>query len=315
MRRQAVMIMGPTGTGKTELALRLVQRFPFDVISVDSALVYREMDIGTAKPSAEILASVPHRLVNIRDPAEAYSAGDFRRDALAAMADIESRRRVPLLVGGTLLYFKALSEGLAHLPQPDPVLRARLDAEARKQGWPALHQRLAQVDAAAARRIHPNDAQRLQRALEVWEQTGRSISDLQQIRHEPPEGRDFLRLGLVPEDRSSLYENIEKRLKTMIEKGLVDEVRYLYERGDLHPELPSMRAVGYRQFWQHLAGEYDFDEAVRRAVVATRRLAKRQMTWLRGERLDAVLDPFGGDLDTKVIDLLARKLPLLAETL
>lgn len=311
----AVMIMGPTGTGKTDLALRLVRQFPFEIISVDSALVYRDMDIGTAKPSAEILARVPHRLVNIRDPSEAYSAGDFRRDALAAMDEIEAAGRVPLLVGGTLLYFKALRQGLAHMPRPDPQLRARLDAEAREQGWPALHQRLARVDPAAARRIHPNDSQRLQRALEVWEQTGRPISELQNAGTQGGGRQSYLRIALVPGSRSVLNLNIEKRLKIMIKKGFADEVRRLYQRGDLHADLPAMRAVGYRQLWQHFTGEVDLDEAVRRATVATRRLAKRQMTWLRGEQPDAVFDPLSDDLDRQVTAFLTGELSFLAESL
>lgn len=300
-----VCLMGPTGTGKTDLALRLADRFGFELVSVDSALVYRGMDIGTAKPGAEILARWPHRLVDIRDPGESYSAGEFRRDALAAIEEITADGRQPLLVGGTLLYFKALIEGLATLPEPAPALRARLDAEARAQGWPALHQRLAQVDAVSAARIDRRDGQRIQRALEVYEQTGRPLSALQAGgQGQQASACRFIKIGLVPKDRQELKQNLEKRFNIMINNGLLEEVRSLYERGDLSGELSALRAVGYRQLWQHLAGECDFEEACRRAVVATRRLAKRQMTWLRGESLDARFDPFDAALDTQVIDFL-----------
>lgn len=319
-RNIAVQLMGPTATGKTELALDLVAEFPMEIISVDSALVYRGMDIGTAKPAAEILRAVPHHLVNICDPAERYSAGAFCRDALAAMADIRGRGKIPLLVGGTLLYFRALSEGLAQLPPADPDIRAALDAEAARIGWPGMHARLAVVDKAAAERIHPNDAQRIQRALEVFEQTGRPLSLAQKqtasadYRNES-ERNEFIRFGLIPDDRSKLKDRIEKRLNTMIERGFVDEVEGLFRREDLNAQTPALRAVGYRQVWQHLAGEYDLDEAVRKAVVATRRLAKRQMTWLRSEQIDVIIDPFAENRGTKVLDFVAARIGQAPETL
>lgn len=311
MRSKAVLLMGPTGTGKTDLALRLVKRFPMEIISVDSALVYRGMDIGTAKPSPEVLAEVPHHLVDIRDPAERYSAGAFRRDALVAMADIDARGKIPLLVGGTLLYFRALSRGLAEMPEPDPAIRQSLDAQAQRLGWAALHARLLEVDPQAAGRIHPNDAQRIQRALEVFEQTGKPLSLLQsQAGEGSGSGRSYFRIGLVPGDRLELNKIIEKRFNIMIKKGLLDEVSELFHRGDLVASLPALRAVGYRQLWQYLAGECALEEACRRAVVATRRLAKRQMTWLRGEALDAEIEPFRAGSDRQAIDLLASALRL-----
>ncbi len=304
--------MGPTGTGKTELAIRLAERYSLGLVSVDSALVYRQLDIGTAKPAPETLRRWPHRLVDIRDPAERYSAGEFRRDALSAVEALLDEGKQPLLVGGTLLYFRALIEGLAALPEPDLALRARLDREAALGGWPAMHARLAKVDAAAAARINPNDAQRIQRALEVFLQTGRSLSSFQQADHDGgPVPYRYVKLGLVPANRKFLNKNLEKRFNYMISLGLLKEVEALFRRGDLTAELPAVRAVGYRQLWQHLAGEFGFEEACRRAVVATRRLAKRQMTWLRGEVLDARFDPFASDLDTQVIDFLD---PLLCRT-
>lgn len=278
----AVLLMGPTASGKTDLALALAERLPVEIVSVDSALVYRGMDIGTAKPSPEILARVPHHLVDIVDAAEPYSAGRFRDDALAAMADIRARGRQPLLVGGTMLYFRALERGLAPLPAADAATRAALDAEAAVRGWPALHAELGRVDPAAAERIRPSDPQRIQRALEVWRLTGRTLSSLQAASSGPPTGWRFLKLGLTLE-RAGLHARIEARLEAMLAAGFAEEVRRLHERGDLHAGLPSVRAVGYRQLWAWLEGEYAADEARRRAVVATRRLARRQMTWLRAE--------------------------------
>lgn len=306
---KVLCLLGPTGTGKTELAIRLARRFPLGLVSVDSALVYRGLNIGTAKPEPDILRRWPHHLVNIKDPSERYSAGEFRRDALAAIDQIKAAGLQPLLVGGTFLYFRALTEGLAELPEPDQALRARLDSEAARQGWPAMHQRLRTIDEASARRINPNDAQRIQRALEVFEQTGKPLSDFQ--RAAMPAGAGFhqyLKIGLIPSDRKNLNQNLEKRFNHMIEKGLLDEVRALFARKELRAELPAIRAVGYRQLWQHLEGQFDLEEACRRAVVATRRLAKRQMTWLRGEPLHASFDPFAADLDTQVIDFLEPNL-------
>jgi tRNA dimethylallyltransferase len=277
----AVCLMGPTCTGKTALALELAQKFPVEIVSVDSALVYRGMDIGTSKPTAAEQALVPHHLIDICDPADPYSAGRFLRDALACIAAIQSRGRVPLLVGGTMLYFRALTHGLAPLPEADPAVRAALDMVAQSTGWPALHAELAERDPVAASRIQPADAQRIQRALEVLQLTGERMSDLQQ-QSEPPPVR-LARFALVPVTREALYQRINARFDAMVAAGLLDEVRALWARGDLDPDLPSLRAVGYRQLWNHLAGECSFEDAVAAARQATRNLAKRQLTWLRAD--------------------------------
>jgi tRNA dimethylallyltransferase len=277
----AVCLMGPTCAGKTALALQLAQRFPLEIVSVDSALVYRGMDIGTSKPSAAELATVPHHLIDICDPSDPYSAGRFLRDALQCIDDIRGRGRVPLLVGGTMLYFRALTHGLAPLPAADPQVRAALDLVAQSTGWPALHAELAERDPVAASRIRPADGQRIQRALEVLQLTGERLSDLQQRSDPPPVS--LARFALVPVSRPELYARINARFDQMIAAGLLDEVRALRARGDLDPDLPSLRAVGYRQLWQHLAGECSLEEAVAAAGQATRNLAKRQLTWLRGD--------------------------------
>jgi tRNA dimethylallyltransferase len=277
----AICLMGPTASGKTELAVRLHERFGCGLISVDSALVYRGMDIGTAKPDAATLARAPHRLIDILDPSEPYSAARFRADALAAMADITRAGRTPLLVGGTLLYFKALMEGLSDLPSARPALRAELESRLAREGAAALHAELAAVDPVAAARIHPNDPQRVQRALEVWHTTGVPLSELQGRREAPAPYR-FLKLALAPRDRAELHRRIEARFHTMVAAGLLDEVRGLRARGDLGPELPARRAVGYRQMWEHLDGGRTREEAVARGIHATRQFAKRQLTWLRG---------------------------------
>ena len=277
----AVLLMGPTCTGKSALSLELARRFPVEIVSVDSALVYRGMDIGTSKPSLEQRASVPHHLIDVCEPAEAYSAGRFRRDATALIDAIRGRGRVPLLVGGTMLYFHALTRGIAPLPEADPEVRAAIDAQARAAGWPALHAQLAALDPVAAERIRPNDAQRIQRALEVIRLTGGTLTELQ--RQAEPSPLRFARFALLPFERPALYARIGTRFDQMLEEGLVDEVRRLYRRGDLRPDLPSMRAVGYRQFWRHFAGECTLDEAVAAAKQATRNLAKRQLTWLRAD--------------------------------
>jgi tRNA dimethylallyltransferase len=277
----AVCLMGPTCTGKTALALALAGRFPIEVISVDSALVYRGLDIGTAKPTAAERAAVPHHLIDVCDPSESYSAGRFRRDALQCVADIHARGRVPLLVGGTMLYFRALTHGLAPLPQADAALRAAIDARARQHGWPALHADLAARDPLAAARIRPHDAQRIQRALEVVELTGERLSDLQQ-KAEPAPLR-LARFALMPLERADLYQRIDERFDAMLAAGLVDEVRRLRERGDLDADLPSMRAVGYRQVLASLDGHLTLDAAVEAGRRATRNLAKRQLTWLRAD--------------------------------
>ena len=279
----AILLMGPTASGKTGLAMELARAVPAEIISVDSALVYREMDIGTAKPSPALRREVPHHLLDLLDPAEAYSAGRFRRDALAAMAQVRSRGRVPILAGGTMLYFRALQRGLAALPEADPALRAELDEAAARDGWPALHAELARVDPVAAARIQPGDSQRSQRALEVWHLSGTPLSALQAAGGRPTEGWNFLKLGLAPASRPELHAAIERRFHAMKAAGFLGEVERLYCRGDLHPGLPSIRAVGYRQLWAHVTGECGLASAVEDAITATRRLAKRQMTWLRAE--------------------------------
>lgn len=280
----AVCLMGPTAAGKTALTVALARRLPLAVISVDSALVYRGMDIGTAKPSADILAEVPHRLLDICDPAEVYSAARFRDDALREMAEIRAAGAIPFLVGGTLLYFRALLRGLSPLPDASPALRARLETEAAREGWVRLHRRLADVDPLAAARIHPQDPQRIQRALEVYELTGQPISSLQR---QGPEGASFpfrpLKLVLTPEDRGELHARIERRFDAMLAAGLEDEVRRLWARGDLSAELPALRAVGYRQMLKYVIGEYSYSAMRERGIFATRQLAKRQLTWLRKE--------------------------------
>ena len=279
----AIFLMGPTASGKTSLAVELLKHFPFEIISVDSALVYRGMDIGTAKPDADLLKRAPHRLIDIRDLAAAYSAAEFRDDALAAMADITAQGRIPLLVGGTFLYFRALEAGLSDMPAADPVVRARLEAEAEQIGWGGMHARLAAIDPQAAGRIHANDPQRIQRALEVYALTGRSISELHLQEQAATLPYRILKLGLIPADRAALHTQIEQRFKQMLAAGLVDEVRALFSRADLTAELPAMRAVGYRQVWAFLAGKSGYDEMVEQAIVATRQYAKRQLTWLRSE--------------------------------
>jgi tRNA dimethylallyltransferase len=277
--------MGPTAVGKTEVAIELCQRFPFDIVSVDSALVYRGMDIGTAKPDAATLRRTPHRLIDIRDPEERYSAGDFVRDARREMRAIFAAERWPLLVGGTMMYFRALTRGLAKLPQGDAEVRAAIDADAMRRGWPAVHARLRAVDPIAAARINDNDSQRIQSALEVFEISGRCLTDWQNDAAPPPAGGgiEFVKVALQIQGRQQLHERIARRLDTMFRNGFVDEVAGLMLRPGLAPELPSMRAVGYRQVWAHLAGQTSLDEARYRALVATRQLAKRQITWLRSE--------------------------------
>lgn len=296
--------MGPTASGKTDLAVSLVERLPFEIISVDSALVYRGMDIGTAKPDAETLARAPHRLIDILDPAEAYSASRFREDALREMADITAAGRIPLLVGGTMLYYRALEQGLSRLPHADAPTRARIEAAAAELGWQAMHDKLAEVDPVAAERIHPNDPQRLSRALEVYELTGRPMSELWQENGPPALPYRLLKLAVAPTDRAELHERIARRFHLMLEQGLVDEVEALYRRGDLGPELPSIRCVGYRQVWQYLAGELSSAEMSERGIVATRQLAKRQFTWLRSEQRLHWFATFEQRLLEKILKLL-----------
>ncbi len=286
-----ICLMGPTASGKTGVAVELVQQLPLDIVSVDSALVYQGMDIGTAKPDAETLRIAPHRLIDIRDPAQAYSAAEFRDDALREIASIHAAGRIPLLVGGTMLYFRALEQGLSELPSADTEVRARLEAEAQERGWAALHERLLKVDPVAAARIHPNDPQRIQRALEVYEITGTPMTELFRRSADTTAPLSFLKIVLAADDRALLHERIRQRFEVMLEQGFLDEVRALHARGDLHPELPSMRAVGYRQAWAHLDGNLSATEWVERAIVATRQYAKRQFTWLRSERNTCRVDP------------------------
>ena len=285
------VLTGPTGTGKTDVALALAREFPVEIISVDSAQVYRGLDIGSAKPSVRLRAQVPHHLIDLVEPTASYSAGQFVRDAAQAIEDIEARGRVPLLVGGTMLYLRALMGGIAELPEGDTGIRAGLDAEAAQLGWPALHARLVEVDPAAAARIHPNDAQRIQRALEVHAVGGRPISELQTVTR-PALDREFLVCALLPQDRARLHAALAQRFDQMMAAGLLDEVRGLHARGDLTDAMPSIRAVGYRQLWAHLAGSYSLETAVSRSVAATRQLAKRQMTWLRSMANISVIDPY-----------------------
>lgn len=287
----AIFLMGPTAAGKTDLAIELTKVLPCELISVDSALVYRGMDIGTAKPSKELLAEYPHRLIDILDPAEAYSAADFRRDALQAMAEITARGKIPLLVGGTMLYYKALVDGLADMPAADPEVRAQIEEEAARLGWQALHDQLAVIDPESAARIHPNDPQRLSRALEVYRVSGQSMTALRQRQsaqstEAAASGLQQLpytvaNLAIAPANRQVLHRRIEQRFTLMLEQGFIDEVVALRERSDLHAGLPSIRAVGYRQVWDYLDGKLTSAEMQERGIIATRQLAKRQFTWLR----------------------------------
>ncbi|MDF2488508.1 MAG: miaA [Pseudomonas sp.] len=288
----AIFLMGPTAAGKTDLAIELTRVLPCELISVDSALVYRGMDIGTAKPSKEVLAAHPHRLIDILDPAESYSAADFRRDALQAMAEITARGNIPLLVGGTMLYYKALLDGLADMPAADAQVRAQLEAQADAFGLAELHRQLAEVDPESAARIHPNDPQRLIRALEVYRVSGESMTAHRQRQFAESLAADageqghlpytVASLAIAPTDRHILHQRIASRFSQMLEQGFVDEVRELRARSDLHAGLPSIRAVGYRQVWEHLDGKLSEAEMRERGIIATRQLAKRQFTWLRG---------------------------------
>jgi len=293
-RPPAIFLMGPTATGKTALACALSDRFPVELVSVDSALVYRGLDIGAAKPDAETLRRHPHALIDIRDPSEPYSAAQFRDDALDAMQSITARGHVSLLVGGTGLYFRALEHGLSEMPSADAEVRERLRAEAEREGWPALHARLARYDPEAAARIRPNDAQRIQRALEVIELTGETLTALHagaRITQQLP--YRVLKLALVPADRGVLRERIAARFDAMLDSGFLDEVKRLRVRGDLHADLPALRTVGYRQAWEYLDGQCPVEAFRQRAIDATRQLAKRQTTWLRTELDARVFDPRG----------------------
>jgi tRNA dimethylallyltransferase len=300
------LILGPTGAGKTELALRLAERHRLEIVSVDSAMVYRGMDIGTGKPAPEILQKYPHHLVDILDPLQAYSAGQFVRDARRAIEEIRARGKLPLLVGGTMLYFRALRRGLADMPAADAGVRAEIDAEAALRGWPALHAQLAALDPESARRIQPNDAQRIQRALEVHRLTGKTLTELHAAQ---PANADlaFAAYAWVPSDRERLYAAIEMRFQQMMRAGLLEEVRRLHARGDLHADLPAIRSVGYRQLWEHLCARDTLASAIQRAIFATRHLARRQLIWLRSEPeiewLDALESKAGAHMDERIARL------------
>ena len=289
---KAILLLGPTASGKTAVALALARRFPAEIVSVDSAQVYRGMDVGTAKPGARERASVPHHLIDVVDPTESYSAGRFRDDAARVMAEIHRRGRVPILAGGTMLYFRALTQGLADLPPADPAIRAAIEREAARSGWPALHAELARVDPQSAARLEPTDPQRIQRALEVYRITGTPLSRLQANPRGAGLDVDMLRVALEPSERAMLHKRIDQRFRGMLKAGLVDELKGLRRRYELDASLPSMRAVGYRQAWDTIEGRESEATLAERGIAATRQLAKRQLTWLRSmpdlERFDCL---------------------------
>ena len=306
----AIFIMGPTAAGKTDLAVNIAKNYPVEIISVDSALVYCGMNIGTAKPSRAVLKEFPHHLIDILDPIEPYSVGNFRQDALTLMLDITSRGKIPLLVGGTMLYFKALQDGLADLPSADPIIRKRLCSEVSDKGLLHLHNRLVEVDPVSAKRIHQNDPQRIQRALEVYEIMGRTLTDLTQV-SEATLPYQVTKIVLSPFDRKVLHKRIENRFQKMMASGLLEEVTKLYQLYDNHSELTSLRAVGYRQILQYLAGDYDLETCIEKSIVATRQMAKRQLTWLRAQNDTAWFDSADGIPLSQVISLLTRNIPEL----
>lgn len=307
-RRAVICLMGPTASGKTDIAVRLADAFSIDLISVDSALVYRGMDIGTAKPDVEMLRRYPHRLIDIRDPEENYSAGDFVRDAVAEIDAIHAAGRVPLLVGGTMMYFRSLITGIASLPGADASIRSGIDNEAAKQGWPEMHRQLAEVDSPAAARINANDSQRIQRALEVYRLSGRRISDWQENTAPLRSAYEFIKFALIPEPRAVLHARIAARLQLMLDTGFVAEVAALMGRHGLTAEHASMRSVGYRQYWSHLRGEIGPDEAETKALAATRQLAKRQLTWLRSEKNLVTINPLETDAFASISSNLSRQM-------
>ncbi len=304
MSSPVLCLAGPTASGKSAASLALAERWPVEIIVMDSATIYRGMDVGTAKPSAEEQARVPHHLIDIRDPAESYSAAEFRGDALALIKQIQARGRLPLLCGGTMMYYKVLREGISMLPGADPAIRAAIDQEARIRGWPALHAELASYDPATAARLAPNDSQRLQRAIEIFRSSGIPMSEwLARGRANAETPHTFVTISLEPSNRLQLHARIAARYQTMLEMGLLEEVRRLYSRGDLHTGLPSVRCVGYRQLWEHLAGKVTLDTAVEQAIAATRQLAKRQLTWLRSDPDRLVVDCLSSHAEEQVIDL------------
>ncbi|GJJ01133.1 tRNA dimethylallyltransferase [Duganella rhizosphaerae] len=308
----AVTIMGPTASGKTASALAIAQRIPSEIISVDSALVYRGMDIGTAKPTREERAAAPHHLIDIIDPLDSYSVAQFRNDTLRLVDEIVARGKLPLLVGGTMLYFKGLADGLDDLPGADPALRAELEEEAARVGWPAMHAKLALLDPETAARLAPADAQRIQRALEICALSGKPMSELLALKEKTELPFDLLSFALEPSDRAVLHQRIARRFDIMLEEGpdgnLITEVEVLRRRGDLHPGLPSMRCVGYRQAWEYLDGTIDYKTMRETGIIATRQLAKRQLTWLRSMPERVVLDCLGADPASAMLAQIAERL-------
>ncbi|MCU7800322.1 MAG: tRNA (adenosine(37)-N6)-dimethylallyltransferase MiaA [gamma proteobacterium symbiont of Lucinoma myriamae] len=307
----AVFIMGPTASGKTDLAIELVKHYPFEIISVDSALIYKGMNIGTAKPTKEELAVAPHHLIDFLDPAQSYSTAAFRADALQAMEDIHARNKIPLLVGGTMLYHRSLLYGLSELPKADDLIRAKLQDEAEVHGAEFMHQKLAAIDQQAAKKIHPNDPQRVQRALEVYEITGKSMTQLQQENLAEALPWDTYKIIIAPESRDLLRERIAIRFKQMIEQGFIEEVQGLFKRGDLDLSLPSMRAVGYRQVWEYLQGKMNKEQMIERGITITRQFAKRQMTWLRREQDAAWIATEADDVFERAVNYLQ---PVLSDS-
>lgn len=305
---QVVCLMGPTASGKTGLAVELAQHHNFEIISVDSALVYKGMDIGTAKPDAELLAKAPHRLIDIIDPTESYSAADFVLDAVDHVQDILSKGKIPLLVGGTMMYFNALQKGLAEMPNANAELRATIEQEALEKGWASLHEELQKVDPAAALRIHPNDPQRLQRAIEVYRLTGKTMTQFWSEQESVSLPFDMINMAVMPKERSVLHERIEQRFYDMMDQGFLAEVEGFYRRGDLSIEMPSMRCVGYRQLWQYLNGDDLLDDAIFKGVVASRQLAKRQLTWLRGWEDLMIFDSLSKDLVPDALNYIQSKI-------
>lgn len=305
-----ICLAGPTAAGKSASTLALAERWPMEIVNVDSATIYRGMDIGTAKPSPAEQARVPQHLLDILDPAQSYSAAEFRADALRLIDEIRARGRVPLLAGGTMMYYKALRDGLDDLPQADPALRAELEARAAREGWPALHAELATLDPVTAARLAPNDSQRIQRALEICRLSGQPMSALLlRAQRKPDEDANrYLTISLEPSDRAALHARIEQRFDAMLAQGLIDEVRALRARGDLHPGLPSVRCVGYRQMWAHLDGEIDLAGAREQGIAATRQLAKRQITWLRAQPERVIVDCLARDAVARTIDAVAAAL-------
>jgi tRNA dimethylallyltransferase len=303
-RQRVIFLMGPTASGKTDLAIELRKHLPVELINVDSAQIYRDMDIGTAKPDKQTLRTAPHRLIDICDPAQSYSAADFAMDAKREIEDIISDGKIPLLVGGSMLYFKVLLKGLSELPAADTEIRDSLQQQADSEGWQSLHVELQQVDPATAKRLHPNHSQRIQRALEVYRITGVPLSELQTTSQGGIKNKyDVHQFALMPNDRKLLHDRIKKRFKNMVDQGFEAEVNKLYQRGDLDPSMPSIRSVGYRQLWEHFEGQCDLNQAIEKAIIATRQLSKRQQTWLRGwhsaKYID--LDDASGYLSTEIL--------------